>query len=426
MKKANMQEKHYAWTIMVCCILIYFSTSIINVSIGNFVTPVVEEFGILVRQMTIVSGIECAVMAVLYPVAGRILTTYKLKLVVVPALFLMLLGMFLMGSYQSINGFYVSAVMIGIGSAFTQYMAMPLIINMWFKKKTGTVLGICVASGNAFTILFTLLSAQLIEHLGWRSAYHILPLLPVVIALPYVFLHLKSPEEMKCSPYGQEEAGSLSGSPARAGEARLQQSWGVTRKQAVVMPMFYFAWVACLCYSVGSSMPGYIATFATMELGTSVSYGSVAACICSIGSVISGFLLGRLNDRYGVKAGMAWGVGFMTLGMMGMILSKQYPLFLLPACLLTGFAGLNMYSMQAPLIARTVVGDRYYSDIWAVMMIGNSMIAAVFSVPLGAIYDATGSYTIDFLIAIITFAGAMVFGCIALKLSQSYRNRKGA
>ena len=414
------EKRHYAWTIVICCVLIYFTTSVVTVSLGNFISPVVNDFGIQVRQLTLTNSIECAVMAVLYPVAGKVLNTKKLSIVVPSALLLMLLGMFLMGSYHSVYGFYLSGVMIGIGSAFTQFLAMPLIINMWFRKKTGTALGICVSCGTAFGILFNLVSAQLIVRLGWRAAYHILPLIPLVVALPYVVTHLKSPAEMGCKPYGAEEAEKEILENPDAGK-----TWGVTRKQAFRLPMLYFAWLVCLCYSVGSSVPNYIPTFATMELGTSVELGAIAFSLYSVGSVCCGFLLGKVNDRYGVKAGMTWGMVFMILGMGGLMLSIQNSSFLVPTCFITGFGGLNMYSVQAPLVARTVVGDRHYSDIWAVLMIGNSMIAALVYSPIGGIFDATGSFTGAFLLGMIMFTAALFFGVIALNMSRKYREAHG-
>ena len=36
-----------------------------------------------------------------------------------------------------------------------------------------------------------------------------------------------------------------------------------------------------------------------------------------------------------------------------------------------------MYTVQAPLIARSVLGPRHYSEIWSVMMIGNSLMGAL-------------------------------------------------
>lgn len=84
-----------------------------------------------------------------------------------------------------------------------------------------------------------------------------------------------------------------------------------------------------------------------------------------------------------------------------------------------------MYSVQAPLVARTVVGDRHYSDIWAVLMIGNSMIAALVYSPIGGIFDATGSFTGAFLLGMIMFTAALFLGVIALNMSRKYREAHG-
>ena len=419
MKEMNTQKskRHYAWTIVACCILTSFTTSVIGVSLTNFISPVVADFGIEVHQLTLTSSIQCAVMALLYPVAGKLLNTDKLRYLVPGFLLLMLLGMFLMGSYHSVFGFYISGVMIGAGSAFTQFLALPLIINMWFKEKTGTALGIVVSCGNAFGILFNLLSAQLIVSLGWRNAYHILPIIPLVIAIPYIVLHLKRPEDVGCLPYGAEKAESV-----RVNKS-LDNTWGLTRKQAFAMPMLYLAWCTCLCYSVGSSVPTYTAAFTTMELGKTIQFGSVAASVYSVGAVVGGYLLGRVNDRFGVRAGMLWGAGFMTLGMVGMMGAIQNSAILLPVCFLTGLGGLNMYSVQAPLVARTVVGDKHYSEIWSILMMGNSMIAAFTVAPIGGIYDATGSFRGAFFIGIGTFVAALVFGNLALSMSKAYRTK---
>ena len=104
-----------------------------------------------------------------------------------------------------------------------------------------------------------------------------------------------------------------------------------------------------------------------------------------------------------------------------MMASIQNSALLLPVCFLTGLGGLNMYSVQAPLVARTVVGDKHYSEIWSILMMGNSMIAAFTVAPIGGIYDATGSFRGAFFIGIGTFVAALVFGNLALSMSKAYR-----
>lgn len=387
--------------------------NVVGCSAGNFVTPIVREMQCPVSAFTLMISIEAATMAVLYPLAGKVLTTKKIGAVVPAALALQFAAMFLMGTYHEVWQFYLSGVMIGIGSAFSSLVALPLIINMWFKKKTGTALGAVISFGSAMTIIVNLLSAQLIVHLGWRSAYFILAAAGAVLALPYVIKFLKSPAEAGCLPYGADEPDAAANQKALA----AAEEWGLTREVAFRKPLLYLAWLACLCYSIGSGVPGYVATFTTMELGKTVQYGSIAATCYSIGTVLCGFLLGSVNDRFGVKAGMLWGLVFMGGGLGGMLLLIGNSAFLLPACLIMGLGG-SMYTVQAPLVVRSAVGGRHYSEIWSIVMIGNSMMGAFSYAPIGMIYDRTGTYRGAFWLGIVSFALAVVFGSMAIDLSK--------
>ena len=409
------KKRHYAWMVLACCILISVSHSIITCAAGNFVTPIVQDLGCKVSAFTMIVSIEAFTMALLYPIAGKVLTTGKIGLVITLALLLQYLGMFLMGTYRSIYGFYLSGVMIGVGSAFSVLVALPIIINMWFKKKTGMALGIATSFGSAGAIICNLLSAQLIAAFGWRNAYFILAVGGAVISVPFVCKFMKSPQEVGCAPYGADEPDTADDT-----SAHTESEWGLTRKQAFKKPLFYLAWLTCLCYSIGTGVPGYVATFTTMELGKSLQFGSIAATCVSVGTVLCGFLLGSVNDRFGVKAGMLWGVVFMGSGLGGMILAISNSAFLLPACLLMGLGG-SMYTVQAPLVARHAVGGKHYSDIWAIMMIGNSMIGAFSYAPIGLFYDKTGTYKGAFILGIAMFALALILGSVAIDMSKKER-----
>ena len=48
-----------------------------------------------------------------------------------------------------------------------------------------------------------------------------------------------------------------------------------------------------------------------MELGQSIPYGATAAMCMSLGCVASSVILGYVNDRFGVRAGLGWGALFI-------------------------------------------------------------------------------------------------------------------
>lgn len=406
MNNTKTKKMHYAWVVFICCILLKMGLGGAVMSISpNFVTPVVEELGCTVSQFTMLVSVEAAAMAVMYTTAARVLNRSKIGKVMGIAALAEVVGIALMGSYHSVWMFYLSGAIIGVGVAFTGFVAVPIVVNMWFCKKAGTVLGIIVAAEGLSTVIFTKLTAQLIVSVGWRMSYVIMAAICLVVSVPGLFLFVKSPAEVGCEPYGAGEADAANepAEPVR----------GLTRAQAVRSPVFYMVWLTCMMYSVGCGVQQYIANFSTMELGQSIPYGATAAMCMSLGCVGSSIILGFINDRFGVRAGLAWGAFFIFVGYGGMILSITNHNLVIPSALLVGLGG-SMYTVQSPLLARTALGSRDYSSIWSIMMTGNSLVGAFSFAPIGLFYDVGGSYRGAFIMAICLYIGALALGSFAI------------
>ena len=410
----NQNKLHYAWVIVITCILLKLGLGgAVYCIAGNFVTPVVRDLGCSVSQFTMMVSVEAAAMAVLYTTAARVINTKKIGLVMGAAALAEVIAIALMGTYNSVWMFYLSGAIVGIGVAFTGFVAIPIVVNMWFKKKAGTVLGAIVACESVSTILFTLLTAELIDNFGWRKSYFIMAAIALVISVPAAFLFLKSPEEAGCKPYGTEEEDT---------SAKAAPEWGIERRKAVKMPLFYIVWGTCMLYSIGCGVQQYIATFATMELGQTISFGATAAMCMSIGCVFSSMILGAINDKFGVKVGLGYGAACIVLGYGCMIFSLHNPILCVPAALVVGLGG-SMYTVQCPLIARTALGGKDYSAIWSLMMTGNSMVGAFTFSSIGLFYDKDGSYFGAFVMAIGLYCVAFVVGSIAINIGKKYREQ---
>ncbi len=411
MKK--QRKLHYAWIVFISCIFLKIGVGgVVYCIAGNFVTPVVRDLGCSVSRFTMVISIEAAAMAFMYSPAARILNRKKIGMVMGLASLAQVIGVGLMGVYRSVEMFYISGAIIGIGSAFTGFVAVPMVVNMWFKKKAGTVLGIIIAAENVATIIFSLLTAELIVRYGWRTTYIMIAVMALVLSVPAMFVFVKSPAEAGCLPYG---AGEEEKEGIKAADTVSEK--GLLKKEAVKMPVFYIAWLTCMCYSVGCGVQQYIATFATMEIGQSIAFGAQAAMCMSIGCIISSMLLGVINDKFGAKAGLAYGALCILAGYGCMILSINRPVLCIPAALIIGLGG-SMYTVQCPLIARTVLGSRDYSSIWSLMMMGNSLIGALSFSSIGLFYDKGGSYKGAFIMAIGLYAAAFAAGSVAINMRK--------
>ncbi len=192
------KKMHYAWKVVIACIAIKVGSAGVTMAcMGNFVTPIVKELGCQVSEFTMFTSIEAISMALLYTFAAKMLTTKKIGLVVGIASVAEVTGVLMMSSYHSVYLFYLSGAIIGIAQAFTGFVAIPIIINMWFKKNAGTVLGVVVAVGSAAIVFYSLLSAQLITAFGWRQAYLIMGIMAAVLTIPAVFFFFKSPAKQE-------------------------------------------------------------------------------------------------------------------------------------------------------------------------------------------------------------------------------------
>lgn len=403
------KKMHYAWKVVIACIAIKIGSAGVTMAcMGNFVTPIVNELGCQVSEFTMFTSIQAISMALLYTTAAKMLTTKRIALVVGVASVAEVAGVLMMSFYHSVYLFYISGALIGIAQAFTGFVAVPIIINMWFKKKAGTVLGIVVAVGSAATVFYSLLSAQLITAFGWRQAYLIMGSMAAVLTIPAVFILLKSPQEAGCMPYGAEEV------QVQAEErGYVSDGFSLTKKQAFAMPLLYVAWLACVFYSYGSGVQGYATTFFTMELGQSINAGSVVGVCASFGGILSSLIIGKINDKRGVKAGLLWGAVTTAAGYLLIFMGYTNPAFVFPAVFIVGL-GSMMYTVQCPLLARKVVGDEHYAPIWARMMMINSLIGGGLYSSIGLFYDKLGTYKGAFLMAIVLYTAAWILGSIAI------------
>lgn len=415
----NKNKMHYAWKVMIACILIKIGTAgMTGVAMGNFVTPIIKELGCSVSALTAYTSVNAVAMALLYTTAVKFLNTKRIGQIMGFASLAEVIGLGLMSTYHSVYMFYFSAALIGIAQAFTGYVAIPAVVNMWFKKNNGTVLGIIIAVGSAATTLYSLLTGQLINAFGWRQSYFIMAVIAAVLTVPAVFLIIRRPEEVGCEPFGAETEPETQAVAA----ASVNSGYSLTKKQAMHMPMFYIAWLACVCFSYGSGVAYNVQTFSTIELGQTVTFSSIVGVCLSLGTIFSSLIVGRINDKFGVKAGLIWGVATTTIGFLMMFLSYANPSFVLPAVFIVGL-GNTMYTVQCPLLARTVVGDKHYSEIWAVMMMINSMIGGGLCFTIGLFYDLTGTFRGAFVMGIGLFAAGAILGTIAINMSKKLQKK---
>jgi sugar phosphate permease len=97
-------------------------------------------------------------------------------------------------------------VLVGIGSGLVAMASAATLVNRWFARNRGLVLGLLSASTATGQLIFLPFLASLIAKNGWRSAA-LLIVLAAAAAVPLIILFMRgSPSEVGLLPFGASAA----------------------------------------------------------------------------------------------------------------------------------------------------------------------------------------------------------------------------
>lgn len=374
---------HYGFVMVVACCLMCLSAAISWNCAGIFFAPVVKELGIMRGSLALYLTVMALTTSIFLPVAGRLLEKVNNRILLVVMAIINAVAIGAMGTHQSVMGFYLSGVGIGIPQAFFLYLVGPTMMNRWFAKKTGFFTGICMAFSGIFAVILNPIGGYVIATYGWRTAYMFFGALILVICVPAALLVKDRPSMMGLQPYGYDEAEEAA--KANANKGGLP---GITFSAAIkTLPFVLFvAWaiVQALYNDVNSYLPSY-----ATSLGFGIAISSTIGSMTMLGSVISKIGLGAVNDKSVVGALLVAGTAAITGVALMTFAGPSNPTLLLAGALLWGICHANV-TVQIPLVVRKVFGPREYTQILAVIMMVVNLASSFGQSLWGYVADANG------------------------------------
>lgn len=287
---------------------------------------------------------------------------------------------------DSLPTFYLFYVFNALGYVFGGPLPCQVLISRWFDKNRGKAMGIAYLGIGTGGAVVPLLSAGLEKNMGWHLALITLGVLVILIAFPMAFFIKDSKKE------SQEKA---------------KVETMVPIKTILQNPNFYLLAIGSMC-SIGAV--GGIMQHIKLYLRDLNYTQSDAAQVMSFvliaslaGRVLMGFLADLINRKY-------------VMILIYLIVASAIPLLLLPD--FTGriyiFAvifgiGLGGDYMIIPLMAGDLFGVRALGRTMGIILVADGIAEASFPMMVGALYDASKSYTNGFLILIgLATLGALI------------------
>jgi MFS family permease len=156
---------------------------------GIFVEPLSKAFGW--SAPTVQGGLTTLMLANIFtlPSAAWLAERFGNRRVALGSVFLFALSFMAMAALTpSVPGFYLHWLAISAAGAGTLPMIWARPISTWFARARGAALGLAMMGTGIVGLIAPVLANHLIERLGWRGAYLTLGALPIILALPLVFL----------------------------------------------------------------------------------------------------------------------------------------------------------------------------------------------------------------------------------------------
>lgn len=420
MQTQKMTARH--WGILATCVFCTFGCAAVAFSTpGLCYRPVAQYLGVEVFNVSFYMTIVYLFEVIFSPIIGKLMEKFDNRIICTIAAVFTSCGYMAMSQYTELWQWYVSGALIGIGEITLLWLMVAGLLNRWFKKKLGLVIGVSYAMTGAGGAVLNIVGQFLLgpDLAGWRDVYLVLGLIAFVLSVPFTLFAIRTkPEDCGLRAYGA----SLEGTEEEA--AAANENSGLTAKQAFKSWYFYALIFAGCMANIGGIFPQHFTTFYQGFVATDPATMEAIADLMIMSGTLEAFTM----------IGMAGGKVLI-----GALESKSIQLALIVGCVggfcgllaiwqggmhVGGVAGLPLYIMFGgglfygliypfvttllPYITRLLFGNKDYDQIYSIILVPVNLVGAFAASGLALIYQNAGwdaFFIVGLISIVIIYAG---------------------
>ena len=296
---------------------------------------------------------------------------------------------------STMNAYWMLAAgcgLIGLASGICATSGVSRLINLWFHRWCGTVLGIVTAATGVGSTILGLIQAAAIENVSWRLSFIIVAGLLFLTALA-VFLFVRdTPEAAGLKPFGWGEKIEI--------KKKVKHWEGYPMAALKKNPAFYMLTACALfsVYSVIATSYNFVPYF--QDCGMSATrasrlYGTMMLVLGGV-KLFCGFLCDTIGaKRVAIICHVACASGLAMV-----ILLPQTDIAMIAALVVYDFA-MPLTTLIFPLVSVELFGYQAQNQFVGVVMSMTSAASIVSGPVANFIRDCTGSYIPVFITSIV-------------------------
>lgn len=283
--------------------------------------------------------------------------------------------------------FYLGAILMGVGIAWTTTTMVGYVVNLWCREKKGTIMGAVLATSGLGAALGTQILSPIINREGdlfaYRGAFRLAALIMLVTGVVVVLFYRDRPE----------------GDPhTKAEEKKESREESEANSQLLRRPAF---WVVLVCvFLTGMVLQGIqgVAVPHMRDMGLNAEFAATVLSFQSLVLIATKFLTGWLFDKKGLRftAGMCMVASALAVAVLIPITSTGSGKALGILFAVFSAAAYPLETVMLPIYAQSLFGQKAYHKVLGIFVSANVAGYAVGDPVLNTFYDVLGNYRLAF------------------------------
>lgn len=410
MENRKESNAYYFVIAALAFVIMFFAVGVAVTAYSATSYYVIEQWGITNTQNSLLITVRVLTAIIAMYLTGIYYKKLSLRVGLSIGLLLGAAGYVVFALGSSMMYGYVAMTLIGFSHGFAGMIAISLIVERWFVKNRGLILGIVTTASGFTTMIFPPLLVKMVKSFSLQFTFWVVAGMFALLAIASFFIVRDRPEDIGMVRYGEGEA------------IETKKKRVVTEKYSP--SNFHLGLMLVVCFLVGAMCysQGQFRTLAFTTVGWTPERAAVALSTYGLAVIIGKLIYGPVTDKVPMRKCTV--IFFLFIAASHVLLaSAGAPWFnefwAHFANLLYGIGGpvctvgMALYGYEMCKNNDTTTWVRNYTVVYNIG-------ALVFNPIAGVLADATGTYSIAFYM----FAATAVLAAICSQIAYSGAHKK--
>lgn len=388
--KLHSKKIEYQWVIVaLSCLMVMTVLGFCSSSKGIFISPVCTALGMSRSVFSFNESARYITTSVVNIFFGTLIYRFGAKKLICCGFVSLIASMLAYSFSTNVFGFLAGGILLGLGISFTTTTMVGAVINKWFKKNKGTIMGLALASNGIGAAIAIQVLSPIIhggDAFAYRNAYRLSALILAVMLILIVLFFRNAPKKV------DENAKS---------EPSAVKKEKPSYKAILKTPYLYPA--ALFIFTAGMVLQSVYGIAAPLFEDSGISNANVAN-ILSLSSMllfVTKFGVGFIYDKTGVRhtSTICYSSAIVAVALL-LLVSKSSNTIL--AYCYTAFVALALplETIMLPIYARELFGEKRFNEALGIFVSINTAGYAVGAPLANLCFDLFGSYNVCLYISI--------------------------